>query len=295
MDTLDDYRQALQGTRAIDLSARARWSLTGRDRVRFLNGQTTNDIATLAPGHSLDAAVCTHKGRMQGFIHVAATPDSLLIDAPGSLAESLGPRLERYIIADDVVMEDVSGAWSLIHVLGTTPPAGLPEGALIFQSKRFGRPGLDLWGPTGALSVKTEMVSPETAEALRIEHGIPAWGAEMTEETLPPEANLDRFAISYKKGCYIGQETIAKIKSIGHSNKRLVRLVAQDASAGIPPSLPADLTRDGAPAGKMTSVVLHPGRNLPLGLGIVPRGIDVEGNLLACHGTAWKIELPTYD
>jgi folate-binding protein YgfZ len=300
MNILTDYRQALQGALLIDLSARARWAFTGNDRVRFLNGQTTNDVAALAPGQSLPAAICTHKGRMQGFLNISATADALYVDAHGSLAGSLGPRIERYIIADDVVMEDVSAQWNLYHLIANSFPHELPEGSLAFQSKRFGHAGLDLWIPVASPSLRMGMILPEAVDILRIERGLPAWGQEMTEETLPPEANLDQFAISYKKGCYIGQETIAKIKSIGHSNKLLVRLVSVEppvtpVEPPTWPTLPAELTDDGAPAGKMTSVALHPERNILIGLGIVPRALAVEGNLLACQGSAWKIELPTYD
>ena len=105
----------------------ALWKLTGADRVRYLNGQVTQDIVSLRPGQTRWAAVCNAKGRMDGVLQVTATADALYIQGPGELRESLGARLEKYLIADDAQLEDITESWNVSHWLGSTAPALSPH------------------------------------------------------------------------------------------------------------------------------------------------------------------------
>jgi folate-binding protein YgfZ len=226
------YAQARARGALLDLSDRAKWRLTGADRVRYLNGQVTNDIRRVRPEAALASCVTTAKGRLSGLIFVSATPDFLRIDAEPELREPLAARLERYIIADDVALEDVTDAECLFHLLASAPPAGIADAA-IRAATRLARPGFDLLAPRSehprlleALAAGPILIPAPVAESLRIEAGVPRWGAELTEETLPPEAGLDQFAIDYHKGCYIGQEVISRIKSVGHVNRRLAGFTA---------------------------------------------------------------------
>ena len=206
------------------LSPRALWRLTGPDRVRYLNGQVTSDVTNLADGEVCYAAVCTAKGRMEGDVHIAAHGEEFYLDADPVLRESLGARLEKYLIADDALFEDISDIWSLSHVFGAAA-APAPVGGFIVAHARFGRPGYDVWTPTPQATVVGDTVEADVIETLRLEHAQPRWGAELTAATLPPEAGPDMLqAISYTKGCYVGQETIARLKSIGHVNRTLVFL-----------------------------------------------------------------------
>src|SRR5271170_5597711 len=144
---LDTYRRILAGeTLTAVLSPRALWRLTGPDAARYLNGQVTNDTAHLADGHACYAAVCTAKGRMEGDVSIVFHAGEFYLDADPVLRESLGARLEKYLIADDAVFEDVSDLWSLSHVFGTTPPTSLQIGFVVAYS-RFGLPGHDVWIP----------------------------------------------------------------------------------------------------------------------------------------------------
>src|SRR5271156_5696338 len=120
---LDVYRRILAGeSQTAVLSPRALWRLTGPDAARYLNGQVTNDVAHLADGEACYAAVCTAKGRMEGDVSIARHGVEFYLDADLVLRESLGARLEKYLIADDAVFEDVSEVWSLSHVFGAAPP-----------------------------------------------------------------------------------------------------------------------------------------------------------------------------
>lgn len=261
MDSLQDL---LEGRTAVSLSPRSVWKFTGADRVRYLNGQVTNDVSKLQPGRALHAAVCNAKGKMEGEVWITAGDDALWVDAPAELRESLGARLERYIIADEVTMEDLSDQVSGIHLLQEPATAARPP----VHSTRFHLPGVDFW-KLGPLDSTWPLAPEKLVETFRIQQGVPAWGREMTAQMLPPETGFDRDAISYSKGCYIGQEVIARIKSKGHVNKKLARI---SSTTGAPPaSLPCALLHDGKEAGFLTSACAHPDGAGWIDLGIVKR------------------------
>jgi folate-binding protein YgfZ len=210
------------------LKAVALWKLSGPDRIRYLNGQVTQDIVSLKPGQTRWAAICNARGRMEGLLQVTATPDALYIQGPGELRESLAARLEKYLIADDAQLEDVTDSWNVSHWVGSTAPTPSPTepGTFVAKNDRFGLPGYDVWTPGREPGVSTEGATVLTEEVLNgweIEHFIPRWGLEMTLQTLPPEAGLEERAISYRKGCYVGQEIISRLKSVGHVSKCLVQ------------------------------------------------------------------------
>lgn len=182
---------------------RSRLRITGADRIDFLHGQCTNDIKKLPVGGDCYVAFLNVKGKMRGDGHVLHLPDALLLEtSPGMHAI-----LEKYVITEDVVIEEVNFRQYL--AIGEAP-AGMtyrhPLG-------------------TGVLTSATLPVSleAEALEALRIEAGVPKFGVDMDETTIPVEAGLVS-AISYDKGCYVGQETIARIKTYGHVNRQLVQL-----------------------------------------------------------------------
>lgn len=215
-----------------DLSDRTKLRLSGADRVRYLNGQVSNHITRLKPGESIPACVTTAKGKLSAEVFVTALSDSLLVDAPAELRETLVPRLERYIIADDVTLEDVTEEFALLHLLRLSPES-LPElstkASSIHAARRFGEDGWDLLLPRAAFAewcaqpeASEHLIAEGVLEVLRIERGIPRWGHELDENTLPPEAGLDRTHIDYHKGCYIGQEVISRLRSVGRVNRELV-------------------------------------------------------------------------
>ena len=271
MNTAELYSRIKAQGGAIRLP-RTKIKLTGADRVRYLNGQVSNDVRKLTPAASMHACLMTAKGKMCADLFITAAEDHLLVDAEPSLRESLAARLERYIISDDVTLEDVSDSLFLVHILeGAESPAS--------QSRRYGRPGHDLWLPAGATNPLADSLPPideEMLEILRIEAGVPRWGFELGEETIPVEAGLDRDAIDYHKGCYIGQEVISRIKSIGHVNKELRGFILLD---GPPPApgmrlhLPGG---EGREAGWLTSAAHSFGLDRPVALGYLKRGATGE-------------------
>jgi tRNA-modifying protein YgfZ len=281
------------------LVGRARFRVTGADHLRYLNGQLTQDLKKVTSALALPACITSAKGRLQAEVWVLAESGSsgqaaLLVDAPGELREALLGRLERYIVADDVTLEDVTGASELLHFpLAQLPD--IPELAPFVAAKaaRLGGAGWDVWVPADKFGPLCEALggrlgSAKDFERLRVQRGIPAWGAELTEDTMPPEAGLDKTHVDYHKGCYIGQEVISRLKSVGHVNRALHKFTGGQTetlppmpmgASGLPCSAGESLYEQGnrdKVVGMLTSVT-DDGHGGMRALGYVKRGVEAEG------------------
>jgi folate-binding protein YgfZ len=283
----------------LDLSDRAKLNVIGTDRVRFLNGQLTNDIVSLQLGSAIYACALTAKGKLCADLFVGATKESLSLDAEGVLRESLTARLEKYIIADDVTLEDVTEAFGLFHLVdvdseecvgGTEDRVGvgkldLPRDVVRIVCNRFAVPGMDLWFPADQTAVVMERlqqspIDPEAAENLRIERGIARWGSELSGDVIPTEAGLDQRAINFFKGCYLGQEVISRIKSVGHVNRHLRGFrPASGVVLGIGDKLFAD-EESTKEIGFITSIGQERFLDRTIALGYARRGFDTPGSTL---------------
>jgi folate-binding protein YgfZ len=215
-----------------DLSARTKLRITGSDRLRFLNGQITNDVGKATSSSAIAACVLNAKGRINAHLFVSAEPDAFFLDSDPELRETLQPRLERYVIADDVQIEDVSDRLSIFHLLRPTA-SRLPQDGRILSANRFRDTGWDLWIESARhdkvfeqLSAAFPFCDGACAEVFRIEQGIPRCDRELTEEIIPVEAGLEESCVDYEKGCYIGQEVISRMKMSGQRNKNLCGLVS---------------------------------------------------------------------
>ena len=263
--------------------------LKGADRVRYLNGQVTSNVSALHTNHTQPACVTTAKGRLCAEIMIAALADSLVVDADAALRESLPPRLERYIVADDVELHDASDEWRLLHFLppqhheaSTAPPSKI---ASLYPraARRFGRDGFDILAPVadaaGTIASLAEayvVIEESMAETLRIEAGTPRWGHELGEDTLPPEAGLDRTHIDYHKGCYIGQEVISRLKSVGHVNRHLAGLIS-DTDAPLAAGMSVFHEASAAQIGALTSAAYSFALERSIALGYLKRGSSADG------------------
>ena len=265
----------------IDLSNRAKIRVTGGDRVRFLNGQLTNDLKDAKPGQTTYACVLTVKGKLCGDLFVTPIEDTFLLDCHPALRETLPARLEKYAIADDVAFSEQTDEFSLFHTLTPKLPDGIfPEGT-VSSSNRFGLEGHDLLVPVTLKNVvhqllKESVLPAAELETFRIERGIPEWGHELNEDVIPNEAGLDQRAISYTKGCYVGQEVISRLKSLGHVNRKLcgVQLLEDSVlTSG------AKLVNDsGQQTGFVTSAARSPQLGAWIGLAYVKRNFDQPGS-----------------
>jgi folate-binding protein YgfZ len=263
----------------LDLSARTKLRVTGADRFRFLNGQITNDLRKASETVSVEACVLNAKGKLNAHIFIAALGESLLIDADPELREMLRARLERYVIADDVQIEDVTDKFSLFHVFTEEPPA-LDSGRIV-SVRRFAATGWDIWSdPARHDAVRDELASAylfidfAAADLLRIEQGLPRWGRELTDEIIPIEANLEQRTVDYEKGCYIGQEVISRIKMSGQTNKRLCGLISLNDTPLQPGMKLVVPSASGKEAGWITSATRSQRLGKEIALGYVKRGFN---------------------
>ena len=270
----------------LDLSRRAKFRITGTDRLRFLNGQITNDLRRATETSAIEACILSAKGKTDAHIFVSTSGESFLVDAAANLRETLKVRLERYVIADDVQIEDVTDQFSLFHVLLQQLPA-LEPGRIV-SVHRFAEPGWDIWvefAQHGALlqelSLRWTLRGSDATEVMRIEQGIPRWGRELTAEIIPIEANLEQRTVDYQKGCYIGQEVISRIKMSGQTNKRLCGLISVDDISLQPGMKLVHDSSAGKEVGWITSATHSAALRKEIALGYVKRGFNGVGSKLS--------------
>jgi folate-binding protein YgfZ len=283
--------------RFFDLSARMKLRVTGTDCFRFLNGQITNDLRKATATSTIQASILNAKGKLSGHAFIStAAPGGFLLDADVELRDELPARLERYIIADDVQVEDVSDQFSIFHFIGDSQPAAASPARTV-ASERFGLAGWDLWCdrvPAAELhqpfSERFTFCDEACAEIFRIERGMPRWGRELTNEIIPVEANLEATSIDYEKGCYLGQEVISRMKMSGQTNKRLCGLVSL---SDVPLQADLRLTSESDPskdAGWITSATRSDRLGKEIALGYVKRGFNETGTQLLAAGIPVRVE-----
>ena len=248
--------EALTQTGAIiPLHDRHQITVQGPDARRYLNGQVTNDLGLLAQGQCLYACLTNAKGQLESDLWITAiTEEQFKVDFPSTLSESVALRLERYAIADEVEFTDPTphAVW---HVLGSP----VEDSALTSSPKsfRYGQPGRDLIAPP---EIQYPTLDSQQADQLRILLGLPAWGSELTPGLLAPEAGIEEIAISYHKGCYIGQEVISRIKRAQKTNRKLLYLqsISPLPAELLPTHGSALLNSEGEEIGEITSAAYHP-------------------------------------
>ncbi|APW60431.1 YgfZ/GcvT domain-containing protein [Paludisphaera borealis] len=313
MSRFDSYRAVDEAVGWIDRSSRSRLEISGPDAAKFLHNLTTNDIKRLPQGRGCEAFVTSPQGKTLAYISVLARPDALLVRSdPDGLALAL-PHLRKYGVFDDVTLVDrtedsreyhlagpVCEAW-LASVGGTAPEADdlafvvtrvLGRDVLCIRESPTGRSGLTLIAFGSDASELGEAlrsassgpveIDAETFEALRIEAGTPVFGREATESNLPQEIGRDDRAINFVKGCYLGQETVARLDALGHVN-RIVKGLRFEPGAPCPPP-GAVLEADGKRVGVVTSSAFSPGWKSCVGLGLVRVSHSAPGTTLAWVG-----------
>jgi folate-binding protein YgfZ len=286
------------------LADRAVLEVRGADRVTFLQGQLTNDVAALDPAGpraSCHALALTREGRIVAALRVVARPDRVWLETEASTATAARERLAKYVVADDVTIDDVTESFARIAVEGPQAQAALARAAgsacqlapdhaselrlggasvVAVAFSLTGRDGVQLFAPREASDeIVTALVAADAVEGdaialetLRIEAGLPRAGAELVPDTLPAELHLVERSVSFTKGCFTGQEVVARMHSRGRVGHLLVGLVLA-ADAGLPEP-GATLERDGTRVGSITSVVQSPSHG-PIALAIVRKGHEL--------------------
>jgi folate-binding protein YgfZ len=232
----------------IDLSARGKIKLTGEDRARLLHAMTTNHIQQLTPGTGCYAFFLNDKGRVLADANILCRPDYFLLDVEPETREPLYQHLDRFIIADDVTLEDITDATATIAVEGPEAAgvlgragAPVPEAeyssvdwgdSVVARVNSTGSPGFFIFAPIAdksALIARLEAAGAEPADAeaarvVRIERGKPRYGEDISERFLAQEANQPQ-ALHFSKGCYLGQEIVERVRSRGQIHRVLKPLV----------------------------------------------------------------------
>ena len=265
-----------------DRSDRVRVWVTGPDRARFLNNLCTNDIKRLKPGQGCEAFVTSPQGKTLAWITVAEEGEHLLIRAdPGGLDSAL-PHFAKYSVFDDVEIGDVSDSTFEFHFAGSGVAewlggwvgtvaidapfscSGLVWNGVfltLIRESPLGPEGITVIGQHSAytdfmhewkanLPASGRILTVEEVDGMRIEAGTPVFGRDIQLDYLPQEIGRDAQAISFVKGCYLGQETVARLDALGHVNKLLRRVVVDGGEA---PTPGLSLAAGGVDAGKFTS------------------------------------------
>jgi folate-binding protein YgfZ len=317
-DFAAEYTALTERVGTVDFHDRTQIELTGADRASFLHNFTTNDIRRLKPGQGCEAFVLDVRGHTIGHVLVFCTPDSLVLDTVPGQAETLTQHLDRYLIREQVEIFDRTEAWSELLLAGAEAEQilyqlieSVPASSLDHQPARLaGEPvwirrvalagpgGFLIAGAADAIDAVGIAMSAEGAtdcrmaafEVVRIEAGFPWFGVDISDKNLPQEVDRNERAISFTKGCYLGQETVARIDALGHVNKRL-RCV-RFSGITVPP-LAAKLRVGGAIAGELTSAAFSPLLGVSLALAYVRRGHEAIGSRLESEfGEAEVVEPP---
>ncbi len=315
----------------LDLGFRSRIVLTGADRVRFLNGQVTNNVKDLSLGEGCYAALVSSRGRMQSDLNIYLLAEEILLDFEPGLASKVTDILNRFIIADDVQLIDAAPHYGLLSVQGPAALSvieslnlnlALPEKENHWRSiqhevlgeiycmrvSRTSSIGFDVFVPTHSLETiarslqrSSEKIGGrycgwQALETARIEAGIPRFGAEMDETNLVPETGIDSRAVSYTKGCYTGQEIIARIRTYGQVAKALRGLRLADDLTALPVKGDKLMAGD-REAGFISSATHSPTLKANIALGYVRReqnqiGTELRVRTKQGEGRTAIVELP---
>ena len=307
-DPQSEYLSLLQGCGIYDLGFRAHLSITGGDRIRWMNGMVTNNIRDLAVGHGAYAFLLNPQGRILGDLHIYNRGESLLVETDRSQVEKIVATFDHFIIMDDVQVSDVSekqgvlglagpGSRELLNCAGIAVPEMQPLQVLaakcdcdcaclqctVIQGEDSARESYELWlDPKDVyktwqalLAAGATAVGSQALEMQRIAAGVPLYGLDIRERDLPQETEQAR-ALNFNKGCYVGQEIVERIRSRGNVHRKFTGFVAEGVAEI---SIGAKVISGEKEVGEITSVAVlrDAGAERTVALGYIRREIAVPG------------------
>ena len=315
-----EYRAIRESVGLIDLSALGKLRVSGEDRARFLNGMLTQPIVGLGRGQGIHACLTTAQGQTLADMFVYNTGDFFLLQTEPGLATKVHQALDRFLIADDVRIEDVTDAYAVLRLMGPDTPGVIADtlrgepvasSSLAFGNHTIGDvactaacrpladlPGFDvLCGAADAASVWSALLDAgaratgwDALETVRIEEGLPRYGTDVDERSMPLEAGLAH-TVDFGKGCFVGQEALAKMHNLGQPRRSLVGLLLDSDAPRDPDST---VVADGREVGRVTSSVRSPRLSRAIALASIRRGFHVPGQIVALDDgtTAQVVALP---
>ena len=251
---------------AVRITDRLGIILRGKDRISWLNGLVTCDLAKKGPADAAYGLIVEKKGRIQADFYAIPGPDSLALLVPAALRDDLVETLDHYLIMEDVELAAEDLALFLVQSAEASALTAPFAGALDV----LGQPGVAYAVPASeadAFAANLTLVDEPSWDAQRIEHGLPRFGVEFDATFYPQEASLEKLAVSFDKGCYLGQEVVYMLENRGHVKRKLVSLdVEGDAPLG---KGDAVTTPDGAAVGDVRSSALGPASGKPVAIAMV--------------------------
>jgi folate-binding protein YgfZ len=313
------YDAARHHSAVVNRSARGRIVVSGADRASYLQGLLTNDIEALKAGQGCYAAYLTAQGRMIADVYVYELGDVILLTLDGGVKDVVLAKLDQFIFSEDVQLGDVTATFAQVGVIGpeaaTTVSrlltggsvdalSALPEHgslrlqwngepAIVTRVTDTGEPGYDIFvdaSKLGALetalaSTGVALLDEQTADAIRLEAGVPLFRRDMDEDTIPLEAGIESRAISFSKGCYVGQEVIIRVLHRGHGRvaRKLVGVVFDGDRA---PAGGAVVRSGDREVGRVTSSAISPALKRPIALAYLHRDFVSPGVEVSVDGAA---------
>jgi folate-binding protein YgfZ len=319
--SLDAYAAARRRAAFVARSSRGRLLLSGADRAAYLQGLLTNDIAALKPGQGCYAAYLTPQGRMIADLHVYELGDGMLLTLPGGTKDTVLARLDELIFSEDVQVRDATDVFAEIAVIGPEAAAALSqvltgtsekmlamlpahgnlkaeaggEPAIVARIDDAGEEGYGVFINRAADSFVPALAArgvvpldASTAEAIRIEAGVPLFHHDMDEDTIPLEAGIEARAISFTKGCYVGQEVVIRVLHRGHGRvaRKLVGLILDPSTPGSGGAVVRSGERE---VGRVTSSAFSPVLQKPIALAYVHRDFVTPGTAVSVEGAPAEV------
>ena len=315
-----EYRAARESVALFDANWHATLTLSGPDRVRYLNAIVTNDIKSLSEGSGTLALLLNPQGHILAELEIYALKEKLLVRTHASVREKIIQVLDKFIIMDDVTLEDASDQLSSLALEGPQAATiiaqstglsleGFSEMAHVevvidgvpchlIRRSHFSRPssksmGAEIIAPREKLAIIWQNlrtathaqhgapIGMEALNALRLEAGIPCFPADFNDTVIPHEAALEATHISFTKGCYTGQEIVERVRSRGHVNRRRVQLKFANQA---PPARATRLRADGNEVGLVTSAAFSPSAGTAIGMGYIRREHNSPGSVVEYDG-----------
>jgi aminomethyltransferase len=301
---LSGYEALRDAAAWLDLSARGRIYASGADRARLLHAMTTNHVQQLTPGTGCYAFFLDAQGHIQADLNLLCLEDRFLLDAEPETRERVFRHLDKFIIADDVALEDVTGTLACVAVEGPQAMAVLAairaptpraeyshapwNGALVQRASQTGEPGFRIFMPVETMadwiarleSAGAVHATQDEARTVRLEHGKPRYGDEIFDTTLPQETG-QMHAVHFAKGCYLGQEIVERIRSRGHVNRLLVKL---EVEGDAPLAGGTKISAGAGEAGEIASSAFSPALEKVVALAYVRAQYAAAGTVLQAGG-----------
>lgn len=312
-DVAAEHRAIRQAVGIADLSHRGKLRVTGEDRVKWLQSVISNDILSLQPGHGCYSSFLTHKGKMLTYFRLYMQTEAIMLEDVGEIGETTFQSLRKFLLyGTKAKLENCAESWGLLLISGPKAAHVIQSAfgvditdlkpvdfvtaqigghhALVLRTEETGEVDIEVLLPADSLQTAwtsamqagdkfgIRAIGSHAREALRIEAGIPKAGPDLNEEIVPPEANLEGKAFSLNKGCYPGQEVVARMDTYGNVRRKLVGLVLKD--SGVPPH-GAKLYSGDREVGWISSAIHSPHLNQVIAFGFPLRDFSKPGTELA--------------